>query len=71
MKTAQFDVNNGSALAEFICDNDLQVNGLTCDQVAELVRPYCSQRAVRFMEDDDFWGDFCDRAASLGLNIVY
>ena len=66
-----FDVNNGKALADYIRENDLQVNGLTCDQVAELVRPYCSQRAVRFLENDDFWADFCDRAYALGLNIVY
>ena len=59
--------NNGNVLAEYFQQNEINVDGLTTDQIAEIARPLMLK--AHHLDNDDFWEDFLYRAEELGMKI--
>jgi len=60
--------NNGSRAVYHMHDNGTLLDGMTLEQVAEILRP--DMVNPKHLDNDDFWEDFIYTAANLGY-ILY
>lgn len=61
--------NNGNQVIGFMHEHDLLKDGMTAEQIAEIIKPYMINPNHLFR--DDLWEDVFYRADELGYKLKY